>query len=68
LARPGRLLFVEVKSRSGRLGPDQQAWISTLTAAGAEVHVWQEGSTTLQDVADILTHRVGGAVSADGAR
>ena len=41
LVRPGRVLFVELKSRTGKLSLDQVAWIDSLRAAGADVRVWQ---------------------------
>ncbi|HEX3332581.1 MAG TPA: VRR-NUC domain-containing protein [Gaiellales bacterium] len=58
LAKPGRLIFAECKSEAGRLTKEQRAWTAVLGAAGAEVYVWQVGSTSLQDVADILQRQV----------
>jgi hypothetical protein len=69
LAKPGRLIFAELKAANGKLRDDQRAWIATLAATGsAEVYVWQEGSTSLQDIAATLQTKVGGVVSAGGAR
>ena len=39
LARPGRLLFIELKSAKGRLTPAQEKWIAALREAGAEAMV-----------------------------
>ena len=63
LAKPGRLIFAELKSATGKLRPEQKAWIAVLAAAGAEVVVWQEGATSLQDVAAVLQTKVGGQIS-----
>lgn len=35
------VVFVELKTQSGRLGLEQALWINTLRQAGAEVHVWR---------------------------
>ncbi len=37
----GRVLFVELKSATGRLSAAQQTWIDCLRAAGAEIWVWR---------------------------
>lgn len=34
-------LFRELKSHKGRVTPEQQKWIDTLTAAGQDVDVWR---------------------------
>lgn len=39
LACHGRLLFVELKRKPNRVEPEQQAWLDTLSHAGADVHV-----------------------------
>jgi len=36
-----RLLFVELKSETGRLTREQRHWLDALQAAGAEVAVWK---------------------------
>ncbi|MEU7802736.1 hypothetical protein AB0B10_26090 [Micromonospora arborensis] len=35
------VLYRELKSREGRIEPDQQLWIDDLKAAGANVDVWR---------------------------
>lgn len=49
LARPGRLIFLELKSKVGRLTVEQRAWLELLGAAGAEAFTacpdqWTSGS------------------------
>lgn len=42
LVRGGRLLFVELKSSSGRVTPAQRVWLADLSACpGVEVHLWR---------------------------
>lgn len=41
LCKPPRLLAVELKSPTGRVQPEQQAWLDALQACGVEVHVWR---------------------------
>jgi VRR-NUC domain len=42
LVRGGRLLFVEAKSDTGRLSPDQRAWLAALRQVpGVEVWEWR---------------------------
>jgi hypothetical protein len=37
----GQLLFAELKTAKGKVTIGQQIWLRTLTAAGAEVHLWR---------------------------
>ena len=37
----GRLLFVELKSATGRIRPEQQQWIDALHRGGHTVRVWR---------------------------
>jgi hypothetical protein len=41
LAKPGRLLFAELKSDTGKLSDKQREWLEVLNAAGAEVYTWR---------------------------
>jgi hypothetical protein len=36
-----RVIYAELKSARGRVSPDQEAWMSALREAGAEVHLWR---------------------------
>jgi hypothetical protein len=36
-----RTLFIELKSPTGKLTPEQQVWIAMLEHAGQEVYVWR---------------------------
>lgn len=38
---PGGFLFAELKKQTGRVSPDQRAWITALEAVGIEIHVWR---------------------------
>lgn len=44
-----RLLFAELKSAKGKLGPGQQEWLLRLGGAGAECYIWRP-----KDWADIV--------------
>lgn len=35
-----RVVWAELKTSTGRLSPEQQAWIESLRAAGQEVYLW----------------------------
>jgi hypothetical protein len=41
LARPGRLLFVELKAQGKYPSPEQREWLEALGAAGTEWRVWR---------------------------
>lgn len=41
-----RLVFVELKSESGALRPEQEVVLASLRAAGQEVHVWRPSDLT----------------------
>jgi hypothetical protein len=41
LVRGGRLLFAELKTDTGRLRPEQRAWLDELEATDAEVYLWR---------------------------
>jgi hypothetical protein len=36
-----RLMFVELKTRTGKLRPEQVFWLRVLDSAGVETHVWR---------------------------
>lgn len=38
---PGGFLLAELKSPTGRVRPEQRAWIEALHAVGIEVHLWR---------------------------
>lgn len=40
LAKPGRLLFVELKRETARYGPGQERWLEVL-GTSAETHTWR---------------------------
>jgi hypothetical protein len=41
LCRPPRLIFAELKTNTGRVTGDQQAWLDDLAACGAEAYTWR---------------------------
>jgi len=41
------VIFAELKTDTGRLTADQNAWLHTLTLAGEEAHVWRPSNTKL---------------------
>jgi len=41
IAKPGRTIFAELKSESGKLSEAQAAWILLLQSGGGEVYVWK---------------------------
>ena len=41
LARPGEVIFAELKSDRGVLSDKQKVWIDLLSSAGLEVYVWR---------------------------
>ena len=48
------MLAAELKSRRGRVEPDQQVWLGLLAAAGVETFIWRVGIDTLQKIAEVL--------------
>lgn len=55
LARPGRLLFVEVKGPRAAVTLPQREWLALLRATGAEVYCWRAGRISIQQIADCLS-------------
>lgn len=41
MVRRGRLIFAELKTDTGKLRPEQEAWLSDLLETAAEVHLWR---------------------------
>ncbi len=41
LIRPDRLIYAELKSRTGKQAPEQKHWQALLEANGAEYHLWK---------------------------
>ena len=41
LTKGGRLLFRELKTRTGRVRPEQKVWIDRLRAAGYDAGIWR---------------------------
>lgn len=39
--RQGRILFVELKTRTGRIRPKQRDWLAGLAAVGMEAALWR---------------------------
>lgn len=50
--RGTRLIFAELKTQTGKLGPNQPEWLEALKRAGAEVYLWRPGD--MLDIRDIL--------------
>lgn len=50
-----RVIFAELKSGTGKLNPDQEAWLARLRAAGQEVYEWRD--TDYDDIVRILRRR-----------
>lgn len=59
----GRLLFVELKSTSGRIRPEQQEWIGHLSLRH-EVHLWRPADWESGLIRDVLTHEPEAQVAA----
>ena len=53
LVRPPRLIYAELKSETGKLSPEQEAWLEDLRGVpGVEVFVWRPHD--IERVAEIL--------------
>lgn len=53
LARPGRLVFAELKSATGKLSPEQEEWLKAIDAAGGEAYVWRPAD--IDEIEQVLT-------------
>jgi hypothetical protein len=56
LTRPGRLIFAELKSDTGKVSPEQQAWLEAVDAGGAEAYTWKPQDW--QEVQMVLTSKL----------
>jgi hypothetical protein len=52
LCKPPRLIFIEAKTESGKVTPDQQVWLDALQCTCAEVYVFRPSD--LERIRDIL--------------
>jgi hypothetical protein len=52
---PPRVVFIELKSRTGRLKPDQYTWRGALTMAGAEYYLWRPDDWFDDTIIDTLS-------------
>ena len=55
LLRPPRLLFVELKSKRGRIDFEQGTWLNALeTIAGVETYLWRPANWELGEIEETL--------------
>lgn len=54
LLRPGRALWIELKSERGRLSPQQEAFVELLRQAGQEVHVFRPADWFAGRIEEVL--------------
>ena len=47
-----RVIYVELKSETGQLSPEQYEWLEALANAGQEVYYWRPSD--FEDIAEIL--------------
>ena len=52
--RPGRIIFVELKSEIGRPSLEQIEWGETLLKAGAEVYCWRPSDWSSGEIERVL--------------
>ena len=52
----GRILAVELKSATGKVTPEQAAWLEAFSRCGAEVFVWRPAD--LAAIPTILSHSI----------
>lgn len=53
-AKQGRLLFIELKTTTGRIRPQQTAWLDTLASCGQETALWRPAQWHDGTIARIL--------------
>ena len=54
-SKAGRVLFVELKTQSGKVRPEQELWINALRAAGQFAEVWRPGDWVAGRVLNALS-------------
>lgn len=54
LAKPPRLLFVELKSEKGRLTGTQEAWLWDFDQCGVETYVWRPSDLSSGEIESVL--------------
>ena len=52
MVKGGRLIYAELKSKTGTVDPEQWEWLRDLAAADAETYVWRPAE--LQEIAKVL--------------
>ena len=60
LVRAGRLLFLELKSKTGRVTDEQKEWITALQQARVEAYVMRSTGDRVEDakgIADVLREK-----------
>jgi VRR-NUC domain len=58
-----RVMFVELKSMTGRLSVDQQDWLHALAQSGAECHIWRPDDWTQGRIERVLRRRAIGSAA-----
>jgi len=53
LVRPGRLIVAEIKSETGKLSPEQEAWLEAIDAGGGEAYCWRPSEW--DNIVEVLT-------------
>ena len=57
LVKPGRLIFMELKSRRGKLTHDQEVWLSLLSRSVPGVETYHVRPEDWDRIVDILTRK-----------
>lgn len=54
LVRPPRVLFVEFKSVTGRIEPEQALWLDALRRSEVEVYIWLPAHWRSGEIEEVL--------------